>query len=174
MPILIIGLLSFIFYIVFFFGCFCCCKAREKTCPGVVSIVFFGLITACTLIAVIFHITGSVYIINIFNFYSSGQLFDEIEEIIDLFESTINKTISSINDEISSTLNRTSDDFSNFVDSLSPTITDSVNSTISHITNYVDFYKDLSVTGGKKLYEVKFVEIVIIKIVLFYKMIYAK
>lgn len=78
--------------------------------------------------------------------------------MMNLVEPQINKALSSIYNEISSTLNIILDGLFNVVDSLGPMLTDSVKSTISNITLYGKFYKNLNATGSVKKDEVVVVE----------------
>lgn len=145
MPILIMGILAFIFYIVFCFGCCCCCKPRDRTCPGVVSIVFFAVIAAVMLIAVIFHIVGAVYLINIINFFTSDALYDEVEEMIDLMEPTINNALSGINKNVTDSFKSISEDLNNVFGDFYPSLQGGIDSAIDNITLYSNFFNELKV-----------------------------
>lgn len=143
-PIAIIGLLAFIFYIVFAFGCCCCCKPQDRTCPGIVSIVFFGVIAAFMLISICFHIAGSVYLLNIINYFTSDSFFDEVEEIADLIEPTINNAISDISTDVINNVEIMSDKMSNILKDLVPELNSGVKSTISNVSSFEKLFEELN------------------------------
>ena len=91
--------ISFVFFLLFCFGCCCCCKTKAHTNPGAVAIVFFVIAFLLMILGSIFQLVSVYGIYHIWNFAvndmssTSSAIIDSLKQSIEALYDPISTQI---------------------------------------------------------------------------------
>ena len=143
-PIIVMWVIITLFYIFYCCGCCCCCRAKDRYGPGIVSIVFYGIIGGCLVIALIFNILSSVYIYNVINYVLNGNVFDDINYSLDYAKPSVETIAKDFQGNLTDSLNSTTHSITNNVDHIIDSLLGTIRSTLSNFTSLEGLFQNIS------------------------------
>lgn len=144
-PLFIIFILSVIFYIVFCFGRCCCCRAKERKNPGVVSIVFFAIIITFIAITIAFSLTSSAYLVKIVNYVFKKDLQKEAENVCELIDPSMKEGMQNTVDKLVPSIENISSKTIETIDFSLPLLMGILNNARDNLTELLLLMKDIQI-----------------------------
>ena len=147
-PLLIIFVITILFYIVFCFGRCCCCCAKKRVKPGKAAIIFFVIITVYLLITIAFSFTASVYLVKIVNYIFKKDVMKDAETVCQMIDPSINSGVRQVVDKLVPSIESISNESVTAIDMSLPQLMGILNATQDNLTLLMEIMKDLQSYGN--------------------------